>query len=82
MTATEALQEKINERGKVTAFVTVPPGATFLELRDLDYEIARLRFLVEQEQQAACPSKHDAVVSPLSGEMFIEPSIHVCFRLE
>jgi len=50
----EALQKKINERErKVTAFVTVPRGATFLELRDLDYEIARLRFLLQQEQQAA-----------------------------
>ena len=53
MTATGALQERINERErKVTALVTVPPGATFPELRELDYEIARLRFLVEQEQQA------------------------------
>ena len=46
----------INERErKVTAFVTVPPGATFPELLDLDYEIVRLRFLVQQEQQAARP---------------------------
>ncbi|HYV24725.1 MAG TPA: hypothetical protein VE969_05760 [Pyrinomonadaceae bacterium] len=54
MTATEALQKTINERErKVMAFVTVPPGATFPELLDLDYEIARLRFLVQQEQSSS-----------------------------
>ena len=56
MTATEALQKKINERErKVMAFVTVPPGATFPELLDLDYEISRLRFLVQHERQGVVP---------------------------
>jgi hypothetical protein len=51
MTLTEALQKKINERErKVMEFVTVPPRATFPELLDLDYEIVRLRFLVQQQQ--------------------------------
>ena len=48
----KALQNKVDERERtVNLFASRPPGASFPEIRKLDYEIAGLRRLVEEEQK-------------------------------
>ena len=46
----KALQDKIDERERaINLFTSWPPGATFLEIRELDGEIAYLRSLIVQD---------------------------------
>ena len=48
----KALQDKIDERERTSnLFASWPPRATFQEIRELDYEIASLRSLIEQERR-------------------------------
>jgi hypothetical protein len=48
----KALQNKIEEREHtINLFASVPPRASFEEIREFDYEIAGLQRLVEQEQR-------------------------------
>ena len=48
------LQQKIEERRRViTLFASEPPRATFPDIRVLDYEIAWLRFLLDEQRRNA-----------------------------
>ncbi len=47
-----ALQNKIDESERtISLFASRPPGSSFPEIRELDYEIAGLRRLVEEERK-------------------------------
>lgn len=50
----KVLKDKVDERERtIHLFASRPPRATFLEIRELDYQIAWLRYIVAQKRRSS-----------------------------